>query len=84
MKRRPKLVRKLQDLQLMLVNDNHGLCLSVDLSDSFIYISLHLSGYVKSRFVYKDTTDDEFSAIVNEFSNTIASQIAKNVYLCDV
>lgn len=69
----------MQDLQLMLVNDNHGLCLSVDLSDSFIYISLHLSGDVKSRFVYKDTTDDEFSAIVNEFSNTIASQIAKNV-----
>ena len=74
----------MQDLQLMLVNDNHGLCLSVDLSDSFIYISLHLSGDVKSRFVYKDTTYDEFSAIVNEFSNTIASQIAKNVYLCDV
>ena len=69
----------MQDLQLMLVNDNHGLCLSVDLSDSFIYISLHLSGDVKSRFVYKDTTDDEFSAIVNDFSNIIASQIAKNV-----
>ena len=79
MTRRQKLVRKLQDLQLMLVNDNHGLCLSVDLSDSFIYISLHLSGDVKSRFVYKDTTDDEFSAIVNDFSNLIASQIAKNV-----
>lgn len=76
---RQRLVRKLQDLQLMLVNDNHGLCLSVDLSDSFIYISLHLSGDVKSRFVYKDTTDDEFSAIVNDFSNIIASQIAKNV-----
>ena len=69
----------MQDLQLMLVNDNHGLCLSVDLSDSFIYISLHLSGVVKSRFVYKNTTDDEFSAIVNDFSNIIASQIAKNV-----
>ena len=69
----------MQDLQLMLVNDNHGLCLSVDLSDSFIYISLHISGDVKSRFVYKDTTDDEFSEIVNDFSNVIASQIAKNV-----
>lgn len=69
----------MQDLQLMLVNDNHGLCLSVYLSDSFIYISLHLSGDVKSRFVYKDTTDDEFSEIVNDFSNVIASQIAKNV-----
>ena len=76
---RQRLVRKLQDLQLMLVNDNHGLCLSVDLSDSFIYISLHLSGDVKSRFVYKNTTYDEFSAIVNDFSNIIASQIAKNV-----
>ena len=76
---RQRLVRKLQDLQLLLVNDNHGLCLSVDLSDSFIYISLHLSGDVKSRFVYKNTTDDEFSAIVNDFSNIIASQIAKNV-----
>lgn len=76
---RQRLVRKLQDLQLMLVNDNHGLHLSVDLSDSFIYISLHLSGDVKSRFVYKDTTDDEFSEIVNDFSNVIASQIAKNV-----
>lgn len=76
---RQRLARKLQDLQLMLVNDNHGLCLSVDLSDSFIYISLHLSGDVKSRFVYKNTTDDEFSAIVNDFSNIIASQIAKNV-----
>lgn len=69
----------MQDLQLMLVNDNHGLHLSVDLSDSFIYISLHISGDVKSRFVYKDTTDDEFSEIVNDFSNVIASQIAKNV-----
>lgn len=69
----------MQDLQLMLVNDNHGLCLSVDLSDSFIYISLHLFGDVKSRFVYKDITDDEFSTIVNDFSNLIASQIAKNV-----
>ena len=59
----------MQDLQLMLVNDNHGLCLSIDLSDSFIYISLHLSGDVKSRFVYNDTTNDEFSAIVNDFSN---------------
>lgn len=76
---RQRLVRKLQDLQLMLVNDNHGVCLSVDLSDSFIYISLHLSGDVKSRSIYKDTTDDEFSAIVNDFSNLIASQIAKNV-----
>ena len=76
---RQRLVRKLQDLQLLLVNDNHGLHLSVDLSDSFIYISLHLSGDVKSRFVYKNTTDDEFSAIVNDFSNIIASQIAKNV-----
>lgn len=79
MTRRQKIVRKLQDLQLLLVNDSHGLNLSVDLSDSFIYISLHLSGDVKSRFVYKDTTDDEFSAIVNDFSNLIASQIAKNV-----
>ena len=69
----------MQDLQLMFVNDNHGLCLSVDLSDSFIYISLHLSGDVKSRFVYNDTTNDEFSEIVNDFSNVIASQIAKNV-----
>lgn len=77
--RRQKIVRKLQDLQLLLVNDSNGLHLSVDLSDSFIYISLHLSGDVKSRFVYKDTTDDEFSAIVNDFSNLIASQIAKNV-----
>lgn len=76
---RQRLVRKLQDLQLILVNDSHGLHLSVDLSDSFIYISLHLSGDVKSRFVYKDTTDDEFSEIVNDFSNVIASQIAKNV-----
>lgn len=79
MTRKQKIVRKLQDLQLMLVNDNHGLHLSFDLSDSFIYISLHLSGDVKSRFVYKDTTDDEFSEIVNDFSNVIASQIAKNV-----
>ena len=79
MTRRQKLVRKLQDLQLLLVNDSHGLNLSVYLSDSFIYILLHLSGDVKSRFVYKDTTDDEFSAIVNDFSNLIASQIAKNV-----
>lgn len=79
MTRRQKLLRKLQDLQLLLVNDSHGLHLSVDLSDSFIYISLHLSGDVKSRFVYKNTTDDEFSAIVNDFSNIIASQIAKNV-----
>lgn len=77
--RRQKIVRKLQDLQLLLVNDSNGLHLSVDLSDSFIYISIHLSGDVKSRFVYKDTTDDEFSAIVNDFSNLIASQIAKNV-----
>ena len=69
----------MQDLQLLLVNDSHRLHLSVDLSDSFIYISLHLSDDVKSRFVYKNTTDDEFSAIVNDFSNTIASQIAKNV-----
>ena len=69
----------MQDLQLLLVNDSHGLHLYVDLSDSFIYISLHLSGDVKSRFVYKNTTDDEFSAIVNDFSNIIASQIAKNV-----
>lgn len=76
---RQRLVRKLQYLQLLLVNDSHGLHLSVDLSDSFIYISLHLSGDVKSRFVYKDTTDDEFSEIVNDFSNVIASQIAKNV-----
>lgn len=76
---RQRLVRKLQDLQLLLVNDSHGLHLSVGLSDSFIYISLHLSGDVKSRFVYKDTTDDEFSEIVNDFSNVIASQIAKNV-----
>lgn len=79
MTRRQKLVRKLQDLQLLLVNDSHGLNLSVFLSDSFIYILLYLSGDVKSRFVYKDTTDDEFSAIVNDFSNLIASQIAKNV-----
>ena len=79
MTRRQKLVRKLQDLQLMLFNDNHGLCLSIYLAYSFIYISLHLSGDVKSRFVYKNTTDDEFSAIVNDFSNLIASQIAKNV-----
>lgn len=79
MTRRQKLVRKLQDLQLLLVNDSHGLHLSVDLSNSFIYISLHLLGDVKNRFVYKDTTDDEFSAIVNDFSNLIASQIAKNV-----
>ena len=63
MTRRQKLLRKLQDLQLLLVNDSHGLHLSV----------------VKSRFVYKNTTDDEFSAIVNDFSNIIASQIAKNV-----
>lgn len=69
----------MQDLQLLLVNDSHGLNLSVFLSDSFIYILLYLSGDVKSRFVYKDTTDDEFSAIVNDFSNLIASQIAKNV-----
>ena len=69
----------MQDLQLLLVNDSHGLHLSVDLSDSFIYISLHLSGDVKSRFVYNDTTNDEFSEIVNDFSNVIASQIAKNV-----
>lgn len=79
MTRRQKLLRKLQDLQLLLVNDSHRLHLSVDLSDSFIYISLHLSGDVKSRFVYKNTTDDEFSEIVNDFSNIIASQIAKNV-----
>lgn len=79
MTRKQKIVRKLQDLQLLLVNDSHGLHLSVDLSDSFIYISLHISGDVKSRFVYKDTTDDEFSEIVNDFSNVIASQIAKNV-----
>lgn len=79
MTRKQKIVRKLQDLQLLLVNDSHGLHLSVDLSDSFIYISLHLSGDVKSRFVYKDTTDDEFSEIVNDYSNVIASQIAKNV-----
>ena len=76
---RQRLVRKLQDLQLMLANDNHGLCMSVDLSDSFIYISLHLSCDVKSRFIYKNTTDEEFSAIVNDFSSLIASQIAKNV-----
>lgn len=79
MTRIQKLLRKLQDLQLLLVNDSHGLNLSVDLSDSFIYISLHLPGDVKSRFIYKGTTDDEFAAIVNDFSDLIALQIAKNV-----
>ena len=63
---RQRLVRKLQDLQLLLVNDSHGLHLSVDLSDSFIYISLHLSGDVKSRFVYKDTTADEFKKVYED------------------
>lgn len=41
MTRRQKLLRKLQDLQLLLMDDAHGLSLSVDLSESFIYISLH-------------------------------------------
>lgn len=79
MTRRQKLLRKLQDLQLLLMDDANGISLSVDLSESFIYISLHFSGDVKNRFIYKDTSDEVFSDVVKEFSDLIASHLAKNL-----
>lgn len=79
MTRRQKLLRKLQDLQLLLMDDAHDISLSVGLANDIVYISLDISCDVKNYFIYNDTSDDDFSAIVNDFSNLIASHLAKNL-----